>query len=484
MVRRANTKRVLQLRPTPLRDWNGSDASGGAWGGEGPPNLLRRSPLKPVPSSARPPYSPGRRFFIGFVAILAVAAAASYLYTYFSTPQLSVISTLPAPRALTLALPELDLSDSTRIYHRIKQKDTWQAILTEYRLDPSYGNEIVQALAQLEKNYDGRLQLQAGKMIELRLGRRARLAEVSFLVDASHQVVIDHNRKQGFVAEMVQLHRETAERVAVGYIKSSFAAAARQAGVSYQTVDELVDLFSDRVDFNSDLRVGDRFTVIFRDNIARSRRQIGVGPILAAALDINGERMIAARYVGTDGKARYFDGKGQPLGNSFLRYPLTFTRISSYFTTSRFHPILGKRRPHNGVDFAAPTGTPVRSVADAVVQFAGRKGGSGIMVLLKHNDRFSTNYLHLSRIAPGVRTGGRVSRGQVIGAVGATGLATGPHLHFGFFDKGKYVDPLKMKLPFLDTLQKGTSMETGYLRRVLHTLNHYQSLSPDRLYGE
>ncbi|RIK99743.1 MAG: hypothetical protein DCC75_14300 [Proteobacteria bacterium] len=159
--------------------------------------------------------------------------------------------------------------------------------------------------------------------------------------------------------------------------------------------------------------------------------------------------LVAIRHYGRDGAAHYYDEAGKALGNYFLRYPLKFTRISSAFTHARFHPILKTTRAHNGVDFAAPIGTPVRAVADGVISEAGYNGGSGLMVKIKHGSRYSTAYLHLSKIASGIRSGTRVSRGQVIGGVGMTGLATGPHLHFSLYDGGRYVDPLRSKLPSL-----------------------------------
>ena len=150
-------------------------------------------------------------------------------------------------------------------------------------------------------------------------------------------------------------------------LRTWVAAAATSEGVPQVVIDEFVDLFSDRVVFHRAFRPGDRFTVIYREGInRRGSRGRETGTILAAALEVNDKQLVAAGYVGTDGKRRFFDQSGQLLGNAFLRYPLTFSRISSYFSRSRFHPVLKFSRPHNGVAFAAPTGTPVRSVAVGV----------------------------------------------------------------------------------------------------------------------
>jgi murein DD-endopeptidase MepM/ murein hydrolase activator NlpD len=143
---------------------------------------------------------------------------------------------------------------------------------------------------------------------------------------------------------------------------------------------------------------------------------------------------------------RYFDEKGEMPTKAFLRYPVQFTRISSVFSHARFHPVLQISRPHNGVDFAAPIGTPVRTVGDGVVLFAGWNKSGGNMIKIAHDSRYTTEYMHLSKISSNVRKGSRVTRGSVIGALGNTGLSSGPHLHFGLFDKGKYVDPMKAKV--------------------------------------
>jgi murein DD-endopeptidase MepM/ murein hydrolase activator NlpD len=150
-----------------------------------------------------------------------------------------------------------------------------------------------------------------------------------------------------------------------------------------------------------------------------------------------------------DGRVRYFDQNGETSGDSFLRYPLKFTRISSVFSKSRFHPVLKSSKPHNGVDFAAPTGTPVRSIGDGIVTYAGWKGPNGILVKVQHSNQYSSAYVHLSKLAPGIKQGVRVQRGQQVGAVGQTGRATGPHLHFSLYRNEKFIDPLTTDLPMV-----------------------------------
>lgn len=384
----------------------------------------------------------------------------------------------------TAATPSLPLLAVGEIAHRVKARETWATIMASYGFSPEESTSVAAAVKDLAIRTPLSDQLSVGQEISFGLTSALGLTEIVTLKGQDKKLVIRRAEQGAFVASLRALPKHQKERVLLGVITkedNSFSAAAQRAGVSYDVVDDLVDLFSDKVRFRQDFQVGDRFTVIFSEEMVGVNSS-GVGAILAARMDVGGNQSVAIRYVGNDGKARYFDAEGRSLGGTFLRYPLKFSRISSEFSTSRFHPVLKRSRPHNGVDFAAPTGTPVRSVANGSVVFAGRKGGNGLMVSIKHSDRFQTVYCHLSKIGSSIRRSGSVSRGQVIGAVGATGLATGPHLHFGFFDRGKYVDPLRIKLPTDDGIGKGSRISDGYLQRVLFTLDRYQSLELDTLH--
>lgn len=169
--------------------------------------------------------------------------------------------------------------------------------------------------------------------------------------------------------------------------------------------------------------------------------------MLAVSFVNRGKRYVALRHVRADGKVEYFDQDGRPMRKEFLRTPVDFTRISSRFSLARRHPILGTMRAHRGVDYAAPTGTPVYAAGDARVQFRGRQGGYGNTIILDHGQGHTTLYAHLSRFNGNVRAGGRVRQGDVIGYVGMTGLASGPHLHYEFRVRGTHRDPLTVTLP-------------------------------------
>jgi murein DD-endopeptidase MepM/ murein hydrolase activator NlpD len=222
--------------------------------------------------------------------------------------------------------------------------------------------------------------------------------------------------------------------------------AAITAGAPARIVDDLVDMGWD-LDFSSALQPGDIFKVIFEE-FQQDGKAMKYGQVLAAEIINKGK--VFTRFILMNGKESKNGASAG--GGPFLRYPLRFTRISSVFTDARLHPILHRLRPHLGVDFAAPTGTPVRVVAGGKVIRAGWSGGFGNCIRIDHPGPFDSFYAHLQRLAKGLKAGATVERGQVIGYVGATGLATGPHLHFALFRDGQYVNPLTTKLPVMEAV--------------------------------
>jgi murein DD-endopeptidase MepM/ murein hydrolase activator NlpD len=235
------------------------------------------------------------------------------------------------------------------------------------------------------------------------------------------------------------------EQVAHGVIRSSLFAAGDQAGMDAAMVGKLADLFKYDIDFVQDLRVGDSFTVIY-DDVYRDGTRYGEGDIVAAEFINQGERYTAYRFKKSDGSDGWFSEDGRPIQKSFLRIPVDFTRISSTFSASRLHPILGLMRAHKGVDYAAPTGTPIHAAGDGVIKFRGWMNGYGNFVIIQHSGIISTAYGHMSRFAD-EKIGQHVQQGQVIGFVGMTGLATGPHLHYEFRVDGVQRDPQTVTLP-------------------------------------
>lgn len=229
-----------------------------------------------------------------------------------------------------------------------------------------------------------------------------------------------------------------------GVIESSLFGAIMDAGEKDQLALDLAEIFGSDVDFYTDVQKGDSFKLLVEKKYLDGAF-VKYGAILAAAFQNNGKLFTGFRFEDPAGKPGYFGPDGKSLKKSFLKSPLKFARISSGFSLARRHPVLRTVRPHLGVDYAAPTGTPVQAVGAGTVTYAGYKGGNGRMVRLRHAGGYETMYLHLSRIA--VKSGARVTQGQVIGYVGSTGLSTGPHLDFRVIKNGTFVNPLKVIFP-------------------------------------
>ena len=231
-----------------------------------------------------------------------------------------------------------------------------------------------------------------------------------------------------------------------GEIVSSLFGATDSADVPDSIASEMAEVFSGDIDFHKDLRRGDNFSLVY-EAFYYQGQLVKTGKLLAAEFTNAGKQYQAVYFKDPQGKEGYFTPDGQNLKRAFLKSPMPFNRISSGFTRARLHPVLKVWRAHKGVDYAAPTGAPVRAVADAVVNFAGRQGGYGNLVILQHQRPYSTAYGHLSRFAKGIKRGTRISQGQIIGYVGSTGLASGPHLHYEFRVNNVQKNPLALKLP-------------------------------------
>jgi murein DD-endopeptidase MepM/ murein hydrolase activator NlpD len=243
---------------------------------------------------------------------------------------------------------------------------------------------------------------------------------------------------------------ERRTHVAYGIVESSLFDAGAQAGMDASMIIKLADAFGYDIDFAQDLRQGDTFTVLY-DDLYREGERLRNGDVIAATFINRGKRYSAFRYTDANGKTMFYSEDGRPLRKAFLRTPVDFTRISSLFTAGRKHPILGTMRAHRGVDYAAPSGTPIRAAGEGKVVFRGWQNGYGNVVILQHGGHYSTLYGHMSRFAA-IRNGQHVNQGQTIGFVGMTGLATGPHLHYEFRIDGAHRDPLTVTLPKAEPL--------------------------------
>ncbi len=273
-----------------------------------------------------------------------------------------------------------------------------------------------------------------------------RVRRFEYEIDADKRLTIDRASLDGaprFIANIERIPKQTTVVAIEGDINretNSLSAAIDKAGETIELALGMADVFSGEIDFNSDLQPGDKFRVLV-ERFTREGKMSGYGAILAAEFVNDGRRLRAVRFTPEGGTPAYYDEDGRSLKRFFLKSPLKFEpRITSRFSSSRKHPILGYARAHNGVDYYAPAGAPVGSVAPGVVTLAGWTGGGGRTVKVRHPNGYETEYLHLSAIT--VRAGARVGQGDLVGRVGKTGLATGVHLHYGLKKNGRYVNPV------------------------------------------
>ena len=319
--------------------------------------------------------------------------------------------------------------------------------------------------------------IQPGQEFDFLIGRSGSLEGIRFDKDEATRAVIRLDGAKP--AETIAARTvETREQVAHGVIDDSLFAAAAKAGLSNAMVIKLADLFKYDVDFVQDLRVGDSFTVVY-DNVYRDGAYLREGDIVAAEFVNQGHRYTAYRFKRADGSIGWFSEDGRPIQKSFLRIPVDFTRISSPFSAARMHPILGLMRAHKGVDYAAPTGTPIHAAGDGVIKFRGWMNGYGNFVIIQHDTHISTAYGHMSRFAT-EHVGQHVRQGDVIGYVGMTGLATGPHLHYEFRVDNVQRNPQTVTLPKPEPLpgaqmaQFQSAVVKPQLARLMEIDNNYK----------
>jgi murein DD-endopeptidase MepM/ murein hydrolase activator NlpD len=287
-------------------------------------------------------------------------------------------------------------------------------------------------------------QLRPGKSILAKTTEDGELLELQYQYEMNSALIVER-AEEGYRASQDSTNLETRISMKFAEIRSSLFAATDEADIPDHVALQIAEIFSSEIDFHSDLRNGDQISVIYEAGYSNGE-MVKPGRVLAVEFMNQGKTYRAMLYRDKDGKANYFTPEGKALQKTFLRSPIEFSRISSGFSLARFHPVLQRWRAHKGVDYAAPTGTRIKATADGMVEFAGVQGGYGNVVILKHPGGINTVYGHLSRFATGLRKGQKISQGEVIGLVGKSGLASGPHLHYEFRVNGIHHDPLKVAL--------------------------------------
>ncbi|MCP4874618.1 MAG: peptidoglycan DD-metalloendopeptidase family protein [Gammaproteobacteria bacterium] len=355
----------------------------------------------------------------------------------------------------------------------IKTGDTLASIFAKQGISSTTTHQISRLNDQTRKlRY-----IKPGQEIKLLLDEKGQLRQMKYIPDITRTLLIQRTEDQSFSSQIINYQLDAFPIYREGVIETSLFEAAANADIPEDVIMDLVSIFGWDVDFSLDIRKGDRFGIVYEE-LFKDDVKIRNGRILSAEFMNNGKTYRAVYYTDPKGETDYFSPDGKSMRKAFLRSPVDFRRISSRFSNKRWHPVLSKWRSHKGVDYAAKRGTPVRASGDGKVIFAGKKGGYGRLVVIRHGGRYTTAYGHLNGYARGVRSGKKVKQGQIIGYVGSSGLATGPHLHYEFRVNGVHRNPLTVKLPeakpvhsaYLAHFKENTQVYLSMLRLMDRTL--------------
>lgn len=330
----------------------------------------------------------------------------------------------------------------------VSSGDTLSVLFTRAGLD----NTLLHKILSSNKDAKRFAHLKVGQTIIFEFDENQELQALSSKISPLETIYLEKQpENDSFVFSKDVAKTETAEKYAQGTIEGALFSATKKAGMPYSLALDMANIFGYDIDFAQDLRIGDHFELIYEEKTLDGKA-VGTGNILSARFTNRGKTYTAVRYTDKQGNSSYYSADGSSLRKAFIRTPVDFARISSRFSNGRRHPILNKIRAHKGVDYAAPRGTPIKAAGDGRVTLAGRKGGYGNTVVIKHGQRYQTLYAHMQGFAKGIRPGSQVKQGQIIGYIGTTGLSTGPHLHYEFQVNGVHVDPLSQKLPISDPI--------------------------------
>lgn len=398
----------------------------------------------------------------------AMAIFAFVLIKSAITPKLEVQSKATARRVSSKPSKSLHQQLVWQSY-KIKPGENLFVIFKKINLPQAVIYQIIK-LGEITKPL---AKIKANTTLDYAIDHHGHLVKLEYQMALDKKLVVQrvsHEYRASIVTTKLdkRIHYTSAE------ITSSLNDAGIRAGLSAQTILKIADIFAWNINFKKDLRPKDRITVIFDDYYAGDNK-VKDGSIVAIRLTNKGKVYEAIRHVLPNGKTAYYRPDGSSLAQAFIRRPLKYTRISSHFSSQRKHPILGIVRKHTGVDYAAPAGTPVKASGDGIVSFLGWKGGYGRTVMLQHGKTYTTLYAHFSKFAEKLYTGKKVLKGQVIGYVGKSGLATAPHLHYEFWVKGIRVNPETVKLP-LDQPVNGQEKELflANAKDVIDQLRSYE----------
>lgn len=385
-----------------------------------------------------------RRFRLRTLVALSSLPLFGVVAAFGLAPDTNTLDIVPATITEAISLPTPVSASAVGTFEResvIQAGDTLASALSRLQID----DLEIQRLLTADAVRQMASSIRAGKRIQVATAQDGELLSIQF--ERSNAPALTVRRQgDGYVAEEASELLETRVVMRSGRILTSLYGATDSAGIPDKIADQMAETFSTSLDFREDMRRGDTFSVIYTVNY-RNGEPIAAGKLLAAEFVNAGKPYRAVLFRDPFGREDYYTPEGESLKKGFLRSPLEFSRVTSSFSNSRKHPVFGFHRAHTGVDFGAPTGTRVKATGDATVAFAGRKGGYGNLVILRHPNGYETYYAHLSAFASGIRTGRSVGQGQVIAYVGSTGASTGPHLHYEVRIAGRPQNPMTIKLP-------------------------------------
>jgi murein DD-endopeptidase MepM/ murein hydrolase activator NlpD len=364
------------------------------------------------------------------------------LLTLWPATSESVIVEIPARLQLQSSPPAGDSSDSfSRVAAEVRPGDTLSTLFERAGAGVSVLYRML-ADDEISQSLD---RIYPGQSFSFGFDSAETLREVTFSESqmVQHRITLGDD---GFAIEQIVREPEIHTRFTQGTIESSLYMAGKDAGLSDNMIMELATLFGWDIDFVLDIRVGDSFSLIYEEHFLDGKK-LNDGPILAARFTNQGRDVTAIRYSDAGGRTDYYSPNGDSIRKAFLRTPLDVFRISSGFNMNRRHPVLNTIRAHRGTDYAAPTGTPIKVTGDGKVISARRSSSYGNVVVVQHGGGMRTLYAHMNQFSRYARVGNRVSQGQIIGYVGSTGLATGPHLHYEFLVNGVHRNPQTVPLP-------------------------------------
>ncbi|WP_018079611.1 M23 family metallopeptidase [Thiobacillus denitrificans] len=385
-----------------------------------------------------------RRFRLRTLVALSSLPLFGVVAAFGLAPDTNTLDIVPATITEVISLPTPVSASAVGTFEResvIQAGDTLASALSRLQID----DLEIQRLLTADAVRQMASSIRAGKRIQVATAQDGQLLSIQFERSNAPALTV-RLQGDGYVAEEASELLETRVVMRSGRILTSLYGATDSAGIPDKIADQMAETFSTSLDFREDMRHGDTFSVIYTVNY-RNGEPIAAGKLLAAEFVNAGKPYRAVLFRDPFGREDYYTPEGESLKKGFLRSPLEFSRVTSSFSNSRKHPVFGFHRAHTGVDFGAPTGTRVKATGDATVAFAGRKGGYGNLVILRHSNGYETYYAHLSAFASGIRTGRSVGRGQVIAYVGSTGASTGPHLHYEVRIAGRPQNPMTIKLP-------------------------------------